>query len=51
MNLNDVTALQAVVYDTTYPIPYVKDQKYTYVVTALDRIGNESKAKKKTVSL
>lgn len=51
VNLNDVTALQAVVYDTTYPIPYVKDQKYTYVVTALDRVGNESKAKKKTVSL
>lgn len=38
VNLNDVTALQAVVYDTTYPIPYVKDQKYTYVVTALDRV-------------
>ena len=51
VNLNDVTALQAVVYDTTYPIPYVKDQRYTYVVTALDRVGNESKAKKKTVSL
>lgn len=51
VNLNDVTALQAVVYDTTYPIPYVKDQKYTYVVTALDRVGNESKGKKKTVSL
>lgn len=51
VNLNDVTALQAVVYNTTYPIPYVKDQKYTYVVTALDRVGNESKGKKKTVSL
>ena len=51
VNLNDVTALQAVVYDTNYPIPYVKDQKYTYVVTALDRVGNESKGKKKTVSL
>lgn len=51
VNLNDVTALQTVVYDTTYPIPYVKDQKYTYVVTALDRVGNESKGKKKTVSL
>ena len=50
INLNDVTALQAVVYGTRYKLPYLKDRKYTYVVTALDRVGNEGKGKKKTVS-
>ena len=51
VNLNDVSALQAVIYDTQYPVPYVKDQKYVYVVTALDRVGNESKGKKVQVKL
>ena len=51
VDLRDVSALQAVVYGTSYKLPYVKNRKYTYVVTALDRVGNESKGKKKTVSL
>ena len=51
INLNDVTALQAVTYDAQYKVPYQKDQKYVYVVTALDRVGNESKAKKVLVKL
>ena len=51
INLNDVTALQAVTFDAQYKVPYVKDQKYVYVVTALDRVGNESKAKKVQVKL
>ena len=50
VNLNDVTALQAVTYEDTYKIPYVKGKKYVFVVTALDRVGNESKGKKKNVS-
>lgn len=51
VDLRDVSALQAVVYGTSYKLPYVKNRKYTYVVTTLDRVGNESKGKKKTVSL
>ena len=51
INLNDVTALQAVTYDTQYKVPYVKDHKYVYVVTSLDRVGNEGKGKKVQVRL
>ena len=50
VNLNDVSALQAVTYDNFYHIPYVSGKKYVYVVTALDRVGNESKGKKKKIS-
>ena len=51
INLNDVTALQAVTYDTQYKVPYVKGHKYVYVVTSLDRVGNEGKGKKVQVRL
>lgn len=51
INLNDVTALQAVTYDPQYKVPYVKDHKYVYVVTSLDRVGNEGKGKKVQVRL
>lgn len=51
VNLADVTALQAVTYDSYYKVPYLKGKKYVYVVTALDRVGNESKGKKKTIAL
>ena len=51
INLNDVTALQAVTYDTQCKVPYVKDHKYVYVVTSLDRVGNEGKGKKVQVRL
>ena len=50
VNLYDVSALQAVTYDNFYRIPYVSGKKYVYVVTALDRVGNESKGKKKKIS-
>lgn len=50
VNLNDVSVLQAVTYDNFYRIPYVSGKKYVYVVTALDRVGNESKGKKKKIS-
>ena len=51
INLSDVTALQCVTYGQTFKVPYVKGQKYVYVVTALDRVGNESKGKKVKVNL
>lgn len=51
VNLADVTALQTVTYAHEYKVPYVKGKKYVYVVTALDRVGNESKGKKKTIAL
>lgn len=51
INLNDVTALQAVTYDIQYKVPCVKDHKYVYVVTSLDRVGNEGKGKKVQVRL
>ena len=35
-----------------YRLPYDKgDKKFIYVVTALDRVGNESKGKKVKVKL
>ncbi len=51
LNVNDVAALQAVTYAEHFKLPYVKDKKYVYVVTALDRVGNESKGKKIKVNL
>jgi len=51
VNLSDVTALQCVTYAQRYKVPFVKDKKYVYVVTALDRVGNESKGKKVKVNL
>ena len=52
VNLNDPTKIVAVTPDTFWKLPYVNgNHKYTYVVTALNRLQNESKAKKKTVKL
>ena len=51
VNLNDVSKLVKVTYDNTWKVPYVKDGKATYVVTSIDRVGNESKGKKKTVKM
>ncbi len=45
---NPAKALK-VTYDNFYKVPYVAGKKYTYVVTGLDRVGNESKAKKKKI--
>lgn len=51
VDLSDVTALQCVTYSDSYKVPFVKDERYVYVVTALDRVGNESKGKKVKVKL
>ena len=49
IDLNDVSKLMTVTYDNALRVPYVKDGKTTFVVTALDRVGNESKGKKKVI--
>lgn len=51
MSLDDASKILKVSYDNSIKLPYVKDKKYTYVVTALDRVGNESKGKKKKVKM
>ncbi|MBM6993611.1 MAG: family 10 glycosylhydrolase [Prevotella sp.] len=52
LNLNDPSKIVAVTGQTFYKLPYDKGEvKYNYVVTALDRMSNESKAKKKKVKL
>ena len=52
VNLDDAAKIIAVTSDPFVKLAYngVK-QKYTYVVTALDRMWNESKAKKVKVKL
>ena len=52
VNLSKPSSIVAVTTDTYFQLPY-KDgnEKFTYVVTALDRMGNESKAVKKGVKL
>jgi uncharacterized lipoprotein YddW (UPF0748 family) len=52
VNLNDASRIAAVTDKTYFELPYVDGKtKYTYVVTALDRMHNESKAKKKKIKL
>lgn len=51
VNLNDASKILAITYSTTFKVPYVENSKPTFVVTALDRVGNESKEKKKSVKL
>ena len=49
---SDPSHIVAVTRDAFYKLPYAGGNgKYTYVVTALDRMENESKAVKKTVRL
>jgi uncharacterized lipoprotein YddW (UPF0748 family) len=49
---DDPSHIVAVTTQTFLRLPYSDGKtKYTYVVTALDRLQNESKAKKKTVKL
>ena len=52
VNLDDPAHIVTVTRNTFVPLPFAtaKD-KYTYVVTALDRVQNESKGVKKTVKL
>ncbi len=52
VNLNDASHIVTITRDTFYLLPYDEGKvKYQYVVTALDRLHNESKSKKKTVKL
>ena len=49
IDLSSVENILQVTYDNTMLVPYEK-KRYNYVVTALDRVGNESKGKKKKIS-
>lgn len=51
VDINDVTKLQKITYEDSFRLPYDKSQSYTYVVTALDRVGNESKIQKIKVKM
>ncbi|MDO4930837.1 MAG: family 10 glycosylhydrolase [Bacteroidales bacterium] len=52
VNIDSPANLVTITPETFIKLPYVNGQtKYTYVVTALDRIQNESKAVKKKVKL
>lgn len=52
VNLHDASKIVAITYNTRYKLPYDGGKnQYTYVVTALDRVGNESKGVKKKVKL
>lgn len=52
VNIDDPSKIAAITDKTFYKLPYVDGQtKYTYVVTSLDRVGNESKKKTKKIKL
>ena len=52
VNLEDPSHIVAITRDTYYKLPYENGKtKYNYVVTALDRLHNESKGAKKKVKL
>ncbi len=52
VDLNDESKIVAITPDTYVKLPYDNGTvKYNYVVTALDRMSNESKGKKKKVKL
>lgn len=52
IDLEDPSKIVTITSDTFYKLPYDKGNvKYTYVVTALDRMSNESKGKKVKVKL
>ncbi len=52
VNLDDVSKLVAITTNTYYKLPYVDGKtKYTYVVTSLNRIDNESSKSKKKIKL
>ena len=52
VNIEDATKIVAITSDTFYKLPYENGkQKYTYVVTAINRLHNESKIKKQTIKL
>ncbi len=49
VDIGNAAAIVQITSDLQMKLPYAKDTKYTYVVTALDRVGNESKPAKQTV--
>ena len=51
VNLNKAANIVAITPHTYYNLPKGDSGKFTYVVTALDRLHNESKGKKVKVSL
>lgn len=52
VNTNDASKIVAVTNQTMLQLPYQDGKKkYTYVVTALDRLSNESKGVKKKIKL
>lgn len=52
LNIDDPTKIVSITTNTFYKLPYVDGRtKYKYVVTALDRLQNESKGVKQEVKL
>lgn len=51
IDLNESSHILNITPYTEFQVPYVKDSKSTFVITSLDRVGNESKGKKKVVTL
>lgn len=52
INLNDPSKIVKITHETMYRLPYEGGlKKYTYVVTSLDRLSNESKGAKLKVKL
>ena len=52
IDLEDPSHIVAITRDTFIPLPYEDGKtKYQYVVTALDRLHNESKPAKKKLKL
>ena len=52
VDINDPSKILTITNETFYKLPYVKGkEKWTYVVTALDRLQNESKIAKKKIKL
>ncbi|MCQ2266857.1 MAG: family 10 glycosylhydrolase [Bacteroidaceae bacterium] len=52
VDINDPSHIMAITNEPMYKLPFEHGQhKYTYVVTALDRLHNESKAAKKKIKL
>lgn len=52
VNTNDASKIIAITGETMYRLPYDNGKtRYTYVVTSLDRMSNESKVVKKKVKL
>lgn len=52
INLDDATKIVALTPNTFFPLTYAGGEtRYTYIVTALDRLHNESRGKRETVKL